>query len=136
LHAAKATPWSTSTITTTITEKPVPVESTAMPRGFLRLLAVALLALAIPVQGIAAVAKAQCMSSAHHQQSEHHEHHDHGKAPAQADCGPCAACCAAAVAPAPALRTLLERVLTPPCCTPTALASVSLDTPERPPLAG
>jgi hypothetical protein len=139
-------PWSTRTITISITEKMLPLQSTAMPRGFLRLLAVLLLVLAIPVQGIAALAKAQCMSFGHHQYAGHHEHqghaHDstggdgHTKAPAQPHCGPCAACCAAAVAAAPAARMMFDAISTPPCCTPSKLASISLDTPERPPLVG
>jgi hypothetical protein len=117
-----------------------------MPKGFFRLLAVLLLALAIPVQGIAAVVKAQCMSVGHHPDTGHHEQqghaHDgaggdgHTKAPAQPNCGPCAACCAAAAAAASAPRLSFEPDFSPPCCNPSALASVSLDTPERPPLVG
>ena len=117
-----------------------------MPRSFLRLLAVLLLTVTIPVQGIAAVSKAQCMSFGHHQDGAQHEHqgpahegaggHGHSKAPAQLHCGPCAACCAAAVAPAPPLALTFDPILSPPSCTPRPLASISLDTPDRPPLVG
>lgn len=89
-----------------------------MPRGFFRFLAALLLALTVPVQGMAAVTAGQCMSLGHHQggagqNSDAHElgadGHDHaahshddggitqydegGKA---SHCGPCAACCASA----------------------------------------
>jgi hypothetical protein len=89
-----------------------------MPRIFLRLLAVALLALAIPLQGLAAVTAGQCMTFGHHQDAGHESHgdaqdgedgHDHaahshsdesaGNADdegAGAHCGPCTACCASA----------------------------------------
>jgi hypothetical protein len=107
-----------------------------MPRGFLRLLAVLLLTVTIPVQGIAAVTKAQCMSFGHHQHSEHQEHHDHGKAPAGPHCGPCGACCATVVTAASVFSAIVGPVSSPPCCASFPLASVSLDTPDRPPLVG
>jgi hypothetical protein len=83
-----------------------------------RFLAVMLLALVMPLQGLAAVAAGQCMALEHHQDpaavhGDHaHEHdaagaHDHpsdaGTSAAQDDpgdnaahCGPCTACCASA----------------------------------------
>ena len=97
-----------------------------MPRTFLRLIAVALLALAVPLQGMAAVIAAECMAFGHHQNAagedaaavhyadEHahdgagghdhatHSHADTGKSkPAgeggkKSHCGPCTACCASA----------------------------------------
>jgi hypothetical protein len=90
-----------------------------MPRTILRLLAVALLSLAVPVQGMASVVAGQCMAFGHHQDggSQDHGHaqdgadgHDHaghshsddGGAKQSDDpgktahCGPCAACCASA----------------------------------------
>lgn len=82
----------------------------SMLRTFSRILALALLVLAIPVQGMASIVAGQCMTFGHHPdagaQDHAHEHgdadhHDHG-AQAQpegdksAHCGPCAACCASA----------------------------------------
>jgi len=88
-----------------------------VPKAFFRLLAVLLLACAIPVQGMASVAAGQCMAFGHHQdgaaQADHdqdgvdgHDHaaHSHDDAAAQqgdeggntSHCGPCAACCASA----------------------------------------
>ena len=76
-----------------------------MPAVFFRILAVALLALTIPLQGMASMVAGQCMVFGHHdgavsQDSEHvHEggdSHDHA-AHTQADegksahCGPCTA---------------------------------------------
>jgi hypothetical protein len=79
-----------------------------MPRSFFRLLAVLLLALTIPVQGMAAVAGAQCMALAHHEDAGGQEHHAHAHDDADSHesathdessnnhCGPCTACCASA----------------------------------------
>jgi hypothetical protein len=91
-----------------------------MPRKLLRLLAFFLLALSVPVQGMAAVTAGQCMAFGHHSgdaaESGHdahahddaeaaHDHasHGHGDDTAKHDdggssshCGPCAACCASA----------------------------------------
>lgn len=82
----------------------------SMLRTSFRILALSLLVLAIPVQGMASIVAGQCMMFGHHQdagaQDHAHEHgdadqHDHG-ARSQPDednsahCGPCAACCASA----------------------------------------
>lgn len=90
-----------------------------MPNGFSRFAAVLLLALAIPVQGMAAVAVGQCMAFGHHQDAAGQESHGHAADAADADehaahshddqdaqhgdegakrahCGPCTACCASA----------------------------------------
>src|SRR5688572_5236603 len=94
-----------------------------MPRAFFRLLAIALLVVAVPAQGMASVVAGQCMAFGHHGNagSQHHEHdghklvadgHDHdadqhadeGKS---AHCGPCTACCASASIAAPAALSLL-----------------------------
>ena len=48
-----------------------------MPKSFFRLLAVLLLALTIPVQGMAAVTGAQCMALAHHEDGAGQENHAH-----------------------------------------------------------
>ena len=95
-----------------------------MRKAFFRVLAVVLLALAVPLQGMASVAAGQCMAFGHHQDSggaQDHEHpahddgadgHDHA-AQNHADdgqsshCGPCAACCASASIAAPAISSVL-----------------------------
>jgi hypothetical protein len=79
-----------------------------MPKSFFRLVAVLLLALTIPLQGLAAVTGAQCMALTHQengvgQESHAHAHddadghdtvlHDEGS---NNHCGPCTACCASA----------------------------------------
>lgn len=87
-------------------------------RKFLRLVAIALLAATLPVQGLASVVAAQCMTAGHHEGAapEGHAHadgdgsHDHGTAAQEIDdndasaahCGPCTACCASAFIAAPA----------------------------------
>jgi ABC-type Zn2+ transport system substrate-binding protein/surface adhesin len=91
---------------------------------FLRIVAVALLALMLPLQGVASVVSAQCMAIGHHHDAgadhahaeglaaDGHDHashsHDHEDATAQSDdgayaphCGPCTACCATASIAAP-----------------------------------
>lgn len=95
-----------------------------MPKSFHRWLAVALLALTVPLQGMASVAAGQCMAFGHHQdggsQHEHaqdgsdspdhvtHSHADDSSATKgdengkSAQCGPCAACCASASIAGPA----------------------------------
>ena len=101
-----------------------------MPKRFFRLLAVLLLALTIPVQGMAGVTAGQCMAAGHHQkgagqENQAHKHdgadeydgagahhqasHSHSdeSAPAGEDgksahCGPCTACCASASIAGPA----------------------------------
>ena len=99
----------------------IPLKTTAlqcklMPKSFFRLLAVLLLVLTIPVQGMAAVTGTQCMALAHHQDGggENHAHDDadghdsaphahsgdsaatHGDEGGNNHCGPCTACCASA----------------------------------------
>jgi hypothetical protein len=98
--------------------KQLALQCPTMPKGFFRFLAVLLLALTIPVQGLAAVTGAQCMALTHHQDGagqENHAHdggadgHDaaphthssdsvatHGDEGSNNHCGPCTACCASA----------------------------------------
>jgi hypothetical protein len=74
-----------------------------MPLKLARLLAV-LVALVVPLQGMASVAAGQCMALGHHQDDgDGHDHdaqsHADGgkhaeKSGTSAHCGPCAACCA------------------------------------------
>jgi hypothetical protein len=104
-----------------------------MPRGFFRLLAVLLLALAVPVQAMTAVAAGQCKALAHHQDGAGHEElaqgqdaaegHDHaayshsdqgGAKPGHEDgkkdahCGPCTGCCASASIAGPLRVSILS----------------------------
>jgi hypothetical protein len=86
-----------------------------------RIIAVVLLALSVPVQGMAAVTAGQCMAFGHHQDgagqedghagngTEKHDHaaHSHSDDGAKQDgdtshCGPCTACCASASIAGPA----------------------------------
>jgi hypothetical protein len=106
---------------------------------FIRLIAVAL-ALLLPLQGMASVIAAQCMTSAHHQDAAAHDHEDahHGEHDNQAGslCGPCMACCASASIAAPVRPLVLPaahadyvfRQLSPLAIEPQRL--------DRPPLAG
>ena len=90
-----------------------------MSRTVLRLFAAVLLALTIPIQGMAAVMAGQCMALGHHQNATDHGGHGHAQDghdgydhPGQSHsseaagnahddqggkhCGPCTACCASA----------------------------------------
>ena len=120
-----------------------------------RLLAAALLALLIPIQGIGAITNGVCMSLEHHQGAssdghdshdheghdhEGHDHASHSDSDAAGDtgshCGPCTACCASATiagsatlpiaAPASHAQYAFSQSLPP---------SVQLDALDRPPLA-
>jgi hypothetical protein len=96
-----------------------------MLRTSFRILALTLLVLAVPLQGMASVAAGQCMTLGHHQDAGGHGHgHDNGEAhehdahshadagnPADdsgtnAHCGPCTACCASASIAPPALVSI------------------------------
>ena len=89
-----------------------------------RLLAV-MVALVVPLQGMATVAAGQCMALGHHQDAgddghahddgdghdhDAHSHADGGKYSEEsgtgAQCGPCAACCASASIAPPALVSI------------------------------
>ena len=129
-----------------------------MPRKFFRLLAVLLLALTIPVQGIAAVTAGQCMAAGHHQkgagqENNAHEHdggdgneraaaaHSEESAPAGAEgksahCGPCAACCASAsIAGPPGVSIASAPVKAKYVSSQLPPPGVQLDGLDRPPLA-
>jgi DUF2946 family protein len=80
----------------------------------LRLVLVALIALAVPLQGALAVGTAQCLALEHQDGAGHnHSHdghdsdsssHDRDSPASHSHCGPCVACCASAsIASAPAL---------------------------------
>jgi hypothetical protein len=92
-----------------------------MPAFLLRILAVGLLMLAVPLQGMASVVAGQCLASGHHGDAagtgKAHSHagaegHDHAdSAPADegnsAHCGPCTACCASASIAGPFTLSIL-----------------------------
>ena len=121
-----------------------------MPAVLFRILAVALLTLTIPLQGVASVVAAQCMAFGHHDgaASQEHDHaheggdgHDHTAHP-QADegksahCGPCTACCASASIAGPLVLSILAspsntKYLFSPLTPPGA----ELHRFDRPPLA-
>jgi len=123
-----------------------------MRRRLFRILAVALLALAVPVQGLAAASAALCMAVGGHDGQDHaaaaHHHdpaapaHDHGQASSEgqqsgnAHCPPCVSCCAAA-AIAPTAKIELPEA--PPVAAIAAtqywIAGVLPDQLDRPPLA-
>lgn len=85
-----------------------------MVKAFIRVVAV-LLALSVPLQGFASVYAGQCMTLGHHQDAGDHAHDHDGDAAAHdygddgkksSHCGPCAACCAAAVIAGPAEHSI------------------------------
>jgi hypothetical protein len=84
-----------------------------MLKSAFRILAVALIACAVPIQGLAAVTAGQCMTLGHHQDhgSDGHDHGSDSHADdgdsAASHCGPCAACCASASIAGPAALSLL-----------------------------
>ena len=126
-----------------------------MAKRLFRLFAFVLLALTIPVQGMAAVMAGQCMALGHHQEeagghddghavTEGHDHASHSHSdegsgtPANEDgghCGPCVACCASA-----SIAASIASVS--PCAPHTAvaqvpypfLAGIQPDELDRPPL--
>jgi hypothetical protein len=119
-----------------------------MPRRF-RLLIVLLVALTVPLQGIAAVTAGVCMALGHHGAGDaapaehghadgatHEQHGSQSDDSGSAHCPPCVACCVAAVI-APAIAIFIPA---PPVGSvlPAATAFVSGVTPDkldRPPLS-
>jgi hypothetical protein len=115
-----------------------------MPVGVLRLVITGLLALVIPIQGIAAVTARLCATLGHHETStpavhDHADGHAHdAEAPAPAaagaHCPPCVACCAAAAISASARIFIPD----PPAAAVTSAAPLSFsgiqpDGLDRPP---
>ena len=118
-------------------------------------------ALAVPIQGMAAVTAAQCMALSHHQdaaghaghgdangpESGHdHSKHSHDEAAGHGDsddagsngshCGPCTACCASASIAGPVGLSLLSWASNAPYVfSQFAPPSVPLDGLDRPPTA-
>jgi len=86
-----------------------------------------LVALVVPIQGMASVAAGQCMALGHHQDAGDNGHghddgdgHDHdahsqadggkpaGESGTNAHCGPCTACCASASIASPTLASIVR----------------------------
>jgi ABC-type Zn2+ transport system substrate-binding protein/surface adhesin len=122
-----------------------------MPRLALRFLALVLLALCVPLQGVAAVMAGQCMALGHHQDAgsahphdAHHggDGHDHdshshdGDNSKKSHCGPCTACCASAsIAGSSPLAIALTPSSAKYVFSQSSPPSVPLDGLDRPPLA-
>jgi hypothetical protein len=114
-------------------------------RTLFRLFAIAVLAVSLPLQGMASVAAGQCMAAGHHhdagdQDHAAHPHSDHGGDKQQgekhAHCGPCAACCASAsIAGQVALLLLPSASNTKYLFSPLPPLAVEPDGFDRPPLA-
>jgi hypothetical protein len=132
-----------------------------MPLSLVRFLAL-VIALVVPIQGMAAVMAAQCMAFGHHQgaaghgshgdadegQGDHdhamHSHQDDATGNDGADesgsngshCGPCTACCASASIAGPAALSILSLASNAPYVSlQFAPPSVPLDGLDRPPTA-
>jgi len=116
-----------------------------MPHRLKRFLLVLVVALAVPVQGFAAVSAGLCMALEHHGEhhhasqgadtGEHHDSHDHG-ATGHASCGSCVGCCAsAAIASSASIARFVPPAAAP---VPAARPDPSVVQPhplDRPPLA-
>ena len=121
------------------------LESFRMPANFLRLLLALALAVAVPLQGFAAVASGICMANEHHDgapqshggDGTHPHEHDNEQAPTtNAHCPPCVACCAAAaISSAAPLFIADESSNAVDSATPASFYGVQPDQLDRPPLA-
>ena len=121
-----------------------------MSPRLLRLLLALSLALAVPVQGLAATTAGLCMALGHHDSIVTHSHdgnaagdhqhtHDESGQPsgAHAYCAPCVACCAAAAISSPApVVAADQRTDQAVAEAPPFFSGIQPDTLERPPLAG
>lgn len=123
-----------------------------MPKHLMRLFIVALVALVVPLQGMASIAAAQCMALGHHQDSPQDQAHSHDGADAHhagghdegsrndgnsSHCGPCAACCAgsASIAAAAILPIVAAPSSTKHASFHLPPRGMPLDGLDRPPLA-
>jgi hypothetical protein len=115
---------------------------TAMPANTCRFVAALLIALALPIQGMAAVSAGVCMGAGGHDVGHGHEAtaHEHdaadGEQSSAAHCPPCVSCCAA-VFIAPSLQIAFsEAVSVAAIAAPQHwIAGVPPDNPDRPPLS-
>jgi hypothetical protein len=125
-----------------------------MPLKLVRLIAV-VVALVVPLQGMAALAASQCMALGHHEapamhhdaQAAHADGHDHDSHAASGDpdasdeadgshCGPCTACCASASIAGPSALVIEPDTFSAPYAfvsqPPVRLAPDELDRPPLP----
>lgn len=126
--------------------------SASMGKTLFRLLAVAILAVSVPVQGVAAVTAGVCMALGHHDAAMHdgdvhdgdgapfHKHGDHGstegKGSKGAHCPPCVSCCAAAAITSFSPLALPERPAVKAVFTlPPLFSGTTPESLDRPPLA-
>jgi hypothetical protein len=113
-----------------------------------RILIAAAIALAVPLQGVAAASAGVCMALGHHQAPATDEHagHDHGMDHGQeaaddadadaAHCAPCVACCAAAaISPSNPVVLASTVPLAALALAPPQIAGAQLALLDRPPLA-
>lgn len=112
-----------------------------MPHRLKRFLLAVAIAIAVPVQGFAAVSAGLCMALGHHDSpvdtagEAHPDGHDHG-ATGHGPCGPCMGCCAsAAIAGTSGIALQLPRIPAPVAAAPLQPAGVAPDKLDRPPLA-
>ncbi|HJS77424.1 MAG TPA: hypothetical protein VJ778_08450 [Burkholderiales bacterium] len=125
-----------------------------MLRTAIHIVALALVVLAVPLQGMASVAAGQCMALGHHQdageQGPAHgsdDGHDHdarsqayggkpdGESGTNAHCGPCTACCASASIASPTLASVVRApTVTQYAFSQFPLVGVEPDGVYRPPL--
>jgi len=126
----------------------------AMPLKLVRLIAF-VVALVVPLQGMAALAASQCMAFGHHDaaamgQAVQDGHADHGHEgvahghdqqsqpddPSSSHCGPCTACCASATMSGPAPLAIVPEVFGAPYVfAAQPFVRLAPDELDRPPLA-
>src|SRR5262245_27835841 len=111
-------------------------------------LVVVLVALAVPLQGVAAVTAGMCMAMGNHDAGQcaqvadsHHDdsasHHKHSDADhSKPHCAPCVACCAAVAIPSRASLFVPDRpALSRMAAASASFTGISPDHLDRPPLA-
>jgi hypothetical protein len=115
-----------------------------MSPRLLRLLLAFALALAVPLQGLAATSAGLCMALGHHDAGVTHSHdadagaghHHNGDEPSAAHCPPCVACCAAAaISSSGVIVTAEEHADGVIAAGPPSFSGIQPDTLDRPPLA-
>jgi hypothetical protein len=118
----------------------------SVTKSWARVLIAMAIALAVPLQGLAAVSAGLCMAFGHHEAPtlDDHGSHGHGAGHAQdaadesdaAHCPPCVACCAAAViSPSNPLVVASTAPSAALALAPPQIAGAQLALLDRPPLA-
>jgi hypothetical protein len=124
------------------------VKSEEMPRKLSRLLLLLVIALAVPLQGFAAVSAGLCMASGHHHSEQGPAAHDHDMGSIEHEhpadepsannshCPPCVSCCAAvAIAPAAEPRLPSVAPAAPVASKQYSMAGFLPEQLDRPPLS-